>query len=88
MDWYLTVTHISDCEINSVSLNTILVICKCYNNGLCNITDWLYKFILSALAVNQCRVLGNLKHSQLDIMAHNSFANSSLHSHIAHAYSP
>ena len=28
-------------------------------------------------------VLSNLKHSQLDIMAHNSFANSSLHSHIS-----
>ena len=79
MHWYLTVTHIADCEINSVSLNTILlIICKCYNNGLCNITDWLYKFIMLALVVNQCRDLSNLKQSQLEIMAHNSFANSSL----------
>ena len=49
---------------------------------VCNITDW------STLAVKECRVLSNLKHSQLDIMAHNSFANSSLHSHIAHDYTP
>ena len=90
MHWYLTVTHISDCEINSVALNTMPLICKCYKNGLCNIIDWSNKFILSAptLAVNHCRVLSNLKHSQLDIMAHNSFANRSLHSHIAHDYSP
>ena len=56
MHCYLTVTHISDCEINSVVLNTLPLICKCYKNGLCNITDWSNKLILSAtLAVNHCR---------------------------------
>ena len=64
MHWYLTVTHISDCEINSVALSTIPIICKCYKNGLCNITDWSNKFILS---VNHCRVLSNLKHSNLTL---------------------
>ena len=49
MHWYMTVTHISDCEINSVALITMPLICKCYKNGLCNITDSSNKFILSAL---------------------------------------
>ena len=69
MHWYLTVTHISDCEINSVTLNTIPLICKCYMNGLCNITDWSNKkvHIVSTLAVNHCRVLSKLKHSNLKL---------------------
>ena len=41
--------NISLCEIDSVALNTIPLVCKCYKNGLCNITDWSNKFILSRL---------------------------------------
>ena len=53
MHWHLTVTRISDCEINSVALNTIPLICKCYKNGLCNITDWSKKnYIVNTPAVN------------------------------------
>ena len=86
MHWYLTVTHISDCEIISVTLITMPLICKCYKNGLCNITE-----TSSYCQLNYNKQLSCFKYFkalQLDIMAHNSFANSSLPSHIAHDYSP
>ena len=53
-------THISDC----VTLITMRLICKCYKNGLCNITDWSNKFI-------QVSCFKYFKALQLDIMAHN-----------------
>ena len=64
MHWYLTVTHISDCAINSVVINTMPLICKCYKNGVCNITDWSNKL---TLAVDHCRIVSNLKHSNLTL---------------------
>ena len=40
------------------------------------------------VALNHCRVLSNLKHSNLTLWLIIHSLNSSLHSHIAHDYSP
>ena len=88
MHWYLTVTHISDCKITSVALNTMPLICKCYKNGLYVILlTGQQVHIVSALAVNHCRVLSNFNHSNLTLwlIIHSLIAR---YTRIAHAYLP
>ena len=71
MRWYLTATHISHCEIKSVTANYYAALCKYYKNGLCNITDWSNKFTLSVFCNKQVSCFKYFKALQLAIMAHN-----------------
>ena len=58
MYWYLTVTHISDCEINSVALNHCRVLSNLKHS---NLTLWL---IIHSLIARYTRI-------QLMIILHN-----------------